>query len=213
MGWPVISYHAIWLLMRTYKCHESNNCSAHSIRWWIYIFLSKHSIKNKNSYSIDKCMLISFLQHVIKFTLEHSAQEISFLDTKIRIQNHLISTTLYTKPTDKNSILHATSAHPTSLKKKMPFSQFGRLKHICTSPDFEREVQNMYINFQQRVYPTSWLEAALEKVRHMDVSQPSTHNLTQKTRSSVSLLTLPWAKRLKTSSENSGMFSLLILSV
>lgn len=57
--------------------------------------------------------------------LEHSAQEISFLDTKIRIQNHLISTTLYTKPTDKNSILHATSAHPTSLKKRCLFPSLG----------------------------------------------------------------------------------------
>lgn len=32
----------------------------------------------------------------------------------------------------------------------------------------------------KRAYPTSWLDAALEKVHYMDVSQPSAHNLVKK---------------------------------
>lgn len=67
VGCPVISYHAIWLLMTTYKCHKSNNCSNRSIHWWIFNISSPYLVfqKNKNSstfYSIDKCMLISILQ-------------------------------------------------------------------------------------------------------------------------------------------------------
>lgn len=76
-------------------------------------------------------------------------------------------------------------------KKGLPFPQFVRLKHICTSPDdFEHEVQNMYIDLQQRAYSTSWLDAVLEKVHHMDVSQSSTHSLIKK--SSVICITTYW---------------------
>lgn len=58
---------------------------------------------------------------------------------------------------------------------------FLRLNCICSSPDdFEHKARNMYIDFQQTAYPTGWLYAALEMVRNMDVSHPSTHNLTIK---------------------------------
>ncbi|KAM3875137.1 vomeronasal type-2 receptor 1-like [Diretmus argenteus] len=51
---------------------------------------------------------VSYLNNMaptIKFSVEYSTQEVSFLDTKVRIKDNEISTTLYTKPTDKNSIL------------------------------------------------------------------------------------------------------------
>lgn len=115
-----------------------------------------------------------------KFTVENSAQDVSSQDTIVCIQNQSISALCITS-TDKLSILHITSGHLTFLKKGLPFFHFVGLKHICASlEDFKHEAQNMYIDFQQRADPTNWHDAALEKVRDMDVSQPSFHNLVEK---------------------------------
>ena len=52
------------------------------------------------------------LHPTIKFTFEHSTQEISFLDMKIHIgTDRKLSTTLYRKPTDCAALLHFHSNH------------------------------------------------------------------------------------------------------
>ncbi|KAL2101113.1 hypothetical protein ACEWY4_002874 [Coilia grayii] len=105
----------------------------------------------------------------IKFNAVVDAKSVSFLDTTVIRQNNILSTTLYTKPTDKNSILHASSAHPPNLKKGLPYTQFLRLKRICThTADFESELRKMYKQFSLRGYPQTWLNDALEKVRNTD---------------------------------------------
>lgn len=54
----------------------------------------------------------------IKFTSEIGNGDMSFLDALVHLHSgSTLSTTLYTKPTDKKSILYAASAHPTFLKK------------------------------------------------------------------------------------------------
>ena len=107
------------------------------------------------------------LTPTIKFNMECSRSEIPFLDTRVLLQKGKLSTTLYTKPTDKNSLLHATSAHPPALKKGLPYSQFLRLKRICSSQsDYEKEKDNMYKNFIERGYPRKWLDSALTKLEN-----------------------------------------------
>ena len=52
------------------------------------------------------------LHPTIKFTFEHSTQEISFLDMKIHVgTDRKLSTTLYRKPTDCAVLLHFHSNH------------------------------------------------------------------------------------------------------
>ena len=52
------------------------------------------------------------LQPTIKFTFEHSTQELSFRDMKIHIgADHKHSTTLYRKTTDCSALLHLNSNH------------------------------------------------------------------------------------------------------
>ena len=64
------------------------------------------------------------LHPTIKFTFEHSTQEISFLDMKIHIRtDHKLSTTLYRKPTDCAALLHFHSNHSLKCKESPVFSQ------------------------------------------------------------------------------------------
>ena len=108
---------------------------------------------------------LNSLVPTIIFNMEYDHNAISFLDTTVRLHEGKLSTTLYRKPTDKNSLLHATSAHPTALKRGLPYSQFLRLKRICSNPsDFEREKDIMYKNFVDRGYPSKWLDTALTKL-------------------------------------------------
>ena len=70
----------------------------------------------------------------IKFTVEHLTEVLSFLDVNIHINQDMgrIWTDLYSKPTDSHNYLHYQSTHPAHCKKGLPFSQFLRVRHICS---------------------------------------------------------------------------------
>ena len=69
----------------------------------------------------------------IKFTFEWSDTCVSFLDTSVLLNNVILSTDLYTKPTDKYQYLFYTSCHPHAYKKGIPFGQALRIQRICSS--------------------------------------------------------------------------------
>ena len=70
----------------------------------------------------------------IKFEHNISNNNISFLDTLIyKDKNNTLQTTLYQKPTDQQSYLHAHLGHPTGLKRSIPYSQALRIKTICST--------------------------------------------------------------------------------
>ena len=70
----------------------------------------------------------------IKFEHKISHSNISFLDTLIhKDKNNTLQTTLYRKPTDQQSYLHAHSDHLKSLKISIPYSQALRIKTICST--------------------------------------------------------------------------------
>ena len=65
----------------------------------------------------------------IKFSLDHTGDSPSlrFLNTSVSItQDGTISTELYIKPTHSGILLHYDSAHPTSTKNAMAYSQISR---------------------------------------------------------------------------------------
>ena len=88
--------------------------------------------------------LLEFLQWInelhdnIKFTWDWSKRTINYLDVQIIINNGVIETDLYTKPTDKHQYLFHTSCHPKGVKQSIPYAQALRLRRICsTSVAFE----------------------------------------------------------------------------
>ena len=117
--------------------------------------------------------LTQFINHLnqceptIKFTEEISEKEVAFLDVRVRIQNNRIVTSVYTKATDSHNYLLFTSAHPEKCKTSIPFSQFLRIRRICSSlTDFDKHVLQYSEHFLKRGYPPKLIEEAAIKARH-----------------------------------------------
>ena len=124
---------------------------------------------------LDDCLCIwtgseeslnDFIEHLnsvhpsIKFTAEISKDCVNFLDTKIHLDsNGNLWTDLYCKPTDSHSYLNYKSAHPYHCKKSLPYSQFLRLRRICSNTsDFIRHCGMLIYHFQCRGYPDNILQ-------------------------------------------------------
>ena len=69
----------------------------------------------------------------IKFTSSHSLTNVPFLDVIVSLDNGIIETDLFTKPTDKHQHLLSSSCHPHHTKKVIPFSLALRLRRICST--------------------------------------------------------------------------------
>ena len=76
---------------------------------------------------------INQVHPTIKFDYHTSKHEVNFLDLTIyKDASGKLATKLYTKPTDRQAYLHKKSAHPSHLKKSIPYGQALRLKRICS---------------------------------------------------------------------------------
>ena len=106
----------------------------------------------------------------IKFTIEISQEQITFLDTVVkRNTDGKIKFDLYCKPTDKHCYLHFHSNHPECQKRAGPYSQFLRIKRICSdNKDFEKHAQNLVQFYLRQGYPDKMLKTNLEKAKLAD---------------------------------------------
>ena len=101
----------------------------------------------------------------IKFTLEISCLKINFLDITItkETDGHM-STNLYCKPTDSHNYLLYSSEHPRHLLNGIPYSQFIRVKRLCTKPeDFRLNALMLITHFIRRGYPKTLVQKALDR--------------------------------------------------
>lgn len=106
----------------------------------------------------------------IRFSLEYSMSSISFLDVKVfRSTGQVLQTTVFRKSTDKNNFLHSKSYHPPSMKKSIPYSQFLRIRRICsTDEEFENQVKIVYDRFLSKGYDNINLDSSLDRVRGIE---------------------------------------------
>ena len=73
---------------------------------------------------------------------------------------------LYSKPTDSHSYLRYDSAHQSRCMQSPPYSQFLRIRRICTKKsDFEKHTSNMKQDFLHRGYSKRLIEEKLNIVR------------------------------------------------
>jgi peptide-methionine (R)-S-oxide reductase len=120
--------------------------------------------------------LTEFVDHLnschptIKFTAESSRSSVNFLDVTVNLeQNGAITTTLYTKPTDSHNYLRFESAHPEHCKEHIPYSQFLRIRRICTNlEEFDKHSANIFTHFLRRGYPPEIVILALIRARRQE---------------------------------------------
>ena len=82
---------------------------------------------------------INLFHTTIKFTAEISTECITFLDTTVLLEDGMLHTGLYTKPTNIHQYLSPNSCHPKHCTTTIPYSLGLRLRRICSrTEDFER---------------------------------------------------------------------------
>ncbi|OCT89505.1 hypothetical protein XELAEV_18018126mg [Xenopus laevis] len=127
----------------------------------------------------------------ISFTLSYDFEKIQFLDVLVyRNSMNGIETSVYTKPTDRNQILHFHSNHPPHTKNSIPISQLMRVDKIQHRRKGEK--------FMDRGYPGKVLQMALKKIAS---------NVTQQTgRKNTDLANkrIPFVSEFSNSSDNIG---------
>ncbi|CAM5112749.1 unnamed protein product [Eretmochelys imbricata] len=101
-------------------------------------------------------------------SLVQSTQEIHFLDTTVLINNGHINTTLYRKPTDRYSYLHASSFHPDHTTQSIVYSQALRYNRICSNPsDRDKHLQDLCQAFLQLQYPPAEVKKQIDRARRV----------------------------------------------
>ena len=105
------------------------------------------------------------LHPTIKFTFEHSTQEISFLDMKTLIgTDRRLSTTLYRKPTDCAALLHFHSNHSLKCKESIVLSQALRYNLLITDGTLlQKELDSLAISLLVRQYPLEIITRNISK--------------------------------------------------
>ena len=77
-----------------------------------------------------------------------------------------LTTSVHYKSTDSHSYLDYHSSHNPSTKNSIPFSQFLRLRRLCSdNADFEEKAEEMANFFLQRRYLENTVKKALDQVR------------------------------------------------
>ena len=93
----------------------------------------------------------------------------AFLDIKISIEGNGLCTSVYYKPTDSHSYLLYSSSHPSHVKNSIPFSQFLRLRRLCSDDsDFSEKSEAMCQFFDKRGYPVSVVQAGHHRAQQID---------------------------------------------
>ena len=104
-----------------------------------------------------------------------------------------MSTTLYSKPTDSHNYLLYNSSHPQHCKNGLPFSQFLRVRRICSSlEDFDSRALTLAHHFIRKGYPQQLIENSLIKAhRHMweQLLSPPPSTPTEGTDSTIYIIT------------------------
>ena len=90
----------------------------------------------------------------LKFTNEHSKEQINFLDVTTRVNNGEFITNLYCKPADGHQYLHFKSCHPSHTKSSIIFSQALIMRRIYSKKSvLVANVGKLKGWFKERGYP------------------------------------------------------------
>ena len=102
------------------------------------------------------------MEIIVRFATDFCEIFHSMMKTTLAVCKKLCSQTILTYKLKKNLLFE--SAHPQHTKEGTPYSQFLRIRRVCTrDKDYKLHCQNLIDYFVARHYPRSLLEAALTK--------------------------------------------------
>ena len=78
---------------------------------------------------------VSNFHPALQFISNITDTELPFLDINLRISDDKIQTSVFYKETDTHNYLHFSSFHPDHCKRAIPYSQFFRLRRLCSDDD------------------------------------------------------------------------------
>ena len=105
----------------------------------------------------------------LKYTWEISDTSLAFLDIKVSVEGNGLCTSVHYKPTDSHSYLLYSSSHPLHVKNFIPYSQFLRLRRLCSEDShFSLKSGEMCEFFDKRGYPASIVEAGHHRAQQID---------------------------------------------
>jgi len=94
---------------------------------------------------------------------------LAFLDIKVSIEGYRLCTSVHYKPTDSHSYLLYSSSHPSHVKNSTPYSQFLRLRRLCSDDfDFSSKSEEISNFFNKRGYPASVFQAGHNRAQQID---------------------------------------------
>ena len=89
----------------------------------------------------------------------------------------MLCTSMHYKPTDSHSYLLYSSSHPSHVKNSIPYSQFLRLRRLCSDDsDFSSKSEEMCQFFEKRGYPVSVVKAGHHYRRHKKIRMTEFHS-------------------------------------
>ena len=100
----------------------------------------------------------------LEYTWSVSTDKLPLLDIYMKPQANRIATSIYYKATDSHSYLNFSSSHPYSCKSSIPYSQFLRLRKICSDDaNFDIEAAKMETFLAARGYPNDLIRRGRER--------------------------------------------------
>jgi peptide-methionine (R)-S-oxide reductase len=115
---------------------------------------------------------------------------ISFLDTSSSLSEGVLSTDLYSKPTDTNQYLLPSSCHPPHVTKSIAYSQALRISRICsTDKSLKKRLCQLKNNLKRRGYKLNIIKKSFSKANNISRSSLLQYKGKQKCKRTPCVLT------------------------
>ena len=115
----------------------------------------------------------------LEYTWEISENSLAFLDIKLSINDSGLSTSVHYKATDSHNYLLHSSSRSQHVKNAIPFSQFLRLRRLCSDDtDFNNNCEEMWQFFKKSDYPDSAVTTGKHRAQeiHREIALQTSQN-------------------------------------
>ena len=113
--------------------------------------------------------LLNSLHPSIRYTIDKSRKQISFLDTLIINNNGKIETDIYYKPTDSKQYLLYTSCHPKHTRNSIPYNLARRLRLIISEENtLIKRLEELREFLLKQKYPPALINDSIAKIKSIN---------------------------------------------